>query len=332
MKTDFAAATIDADALCFSAHEVHADAFMKISFQRTLRLPDDERDYPLPPGLGRLPLRPIERCNGTVPATWQRRGGVVLPMYQAEAMWLNFDSLYPFALKIAAGNINAITGKRWRGGLATKRQNYAVVPEQPWLDGFCVAKDVVRQFVAMPLGGGYTAEEQITGAAEWGGLRIEAFPMKREAYERMLAASMDFCEGDRWGVADCPPPCMGLAPGGRMRQQIYTDPHERDAWDLKHGVCSFVQIVNSSQWCQIVGEAPPHRPPTAADYTRFGLPWFEYFDENAVALEGSRTLSRLNSVEKLAKLKQEDAADIAESCTPVHVVPLKPAPTSWGAG
>jgi hypothetical protein len=49
-----------------------------------------------------------------------------------------------------------------------------VVPEQPWLDGYCVEKGIIRQFVAMPLGAGYTAEEQISGKAEHGGLQIMA--------------------------------------------------------------------------------------------------------------------------------------------------------------
>ena len=59
-----------------------------------------------------------------------------------------------------------------------------MIPKQPWLDGFCVEKGIIRQFVAMPLGEGYTAEEQITGEAEHGGLQIEIFPMKREVFER----------------------------------------------------------------------------------------------------------------------------------------------------
>lgn len=32
--------------------EVHRDAALTIDFQRTLRIPDDGQDYPLPPGLG----------------------------------------------------------------------------------------------------------------------------------------------------------------------------------------------------------------------------------------------------------------------------------------
>ncbi|KIW90985.1 uncharacterized protein Z519_08768 [Cladophialophora bantiana CBS 173.52] len=52
-------------------------------------------------------------------------------------------------------------------------QVYVVVPGQNWLDGICVAPRVVRQFVAMPLGSGYTVEGQKTGKEKHGGLRIE---------------------------------------------------------------------------------------------------------------------------------------------------------------
>ena len=44
---------------------------------------------------------------------------------------------------------------------------------------------MIRQFVAMPQGQGFTAEEQITGTAEHGGLQIIVYPMKREYYEEL---------------------------------------------------------------------------------------------------------------------------------------------------
>ena len=37
----------------------------------------------------------------------------------------------------------------------------------------------------MPLGAGYTAEEQLTGSAEYGGLQIIASPMKAERYAEL---------------------------------------------------------------------------------------------------------------------------------------------------
>src|SRR4051794_108514 len=47
------------DALVFSFPELHGDARLEIDFQRTLRIPDDDSAYPLPPGLGRFPLRHV---------------------------------------------------------------------------------------------------------------------------------------------------------------------------------------------------------------------------------------------------------------------------------
>ena len=44
------------DRLIFRFPGVHKDAELAIEFQRTLRIPDDNREYRLPPGLGRFPL------------------------------------------------------------------------------------------------------------------------------------------------------------------------------------------------------------------------------------------------------------------------------------
>jgi len=45
------------------------------------------------------------------------RGGVIMPMHQAEAMWVNFDarwdSSYPCAVKVAAGKVCAVSGEPW---------------------------------------------------------------------------------------------------------------------------------------------------------------------------------------------------------------------------
>ena len=61
--------------------EVSPEAVLTIDFQRTLRIPDDGKDYPLPPGLGSFPLRHIDEHAERVPAPWLKRGGVLLPMY-----------------------------------------------------------------------------------------------------------------------------------------------------------------------------------------------------------------------------------------------------------
>ena len=161
---------------------------LQIEFQRTLRIPDDGKIYPLPAGFGRFPLQHVDDYKDTVPTQWIERGGVLMPMYQSEALWINFRTDYPFAVKVAAGKINAVTGELWQTELQADPQNYLVLPEQPWLDGFAVRKGVIRQFVAMPLGAGYSAEEQITGKEDTGGIQLQVFPLRAEAYFRTEVA------------------------------------------------------------------------------------------------------------------------------------------------
>ena len=46
--------TLDDNRLTFRFPEVHPEAVCSVHFQRTLRIPDDGKDYPLPPGTRRL--------------------------------------------------------------------------------------------------------------------------------------------------------------------------------------------------------------------------------------------------------------------------------------
>ena len=325
--------TLENDTLTFRFPEVHPDAACSIDFQRTLRIPDDGTDYPLPPGLGSFPLRHVDDYADRLPAAWLRRGGVLLPMHQAEAMWLSFGCMagYPFAIKIATGKICAVTGDAWAERLNRDPQDYLVVPEQPWLDGYCVEKGVIRQFVAMPLGAGYTVEEQLTGAAEHGGLQIIAFPMKREHYERMRreAEELQAVYDHGPSVASAPlKSAMGLAPGGRMRQEIYDDPYGLDAWDQRHASRCFISILNSRQWRAITGEHPPTEPPTAASYAEAGLPWFDYY-RDLDAVEATDKLKDISSVAAIAAKKGDAPLPANETISPGNVIPLgarRPAP------
>lgn len=235
-------------------------------------------------------------------------------MHQAEAMWISFGgSDYPFAVKIATGKICAVTGDDWVNHLNGDPQDYLVLPEQPWLDGYCVERGFIRQFVAMPLGEGYTAEEQLTGEAEHGGLQVVAYPMKRKRYERLMSPrfAMDFDAGP--DVCSSPAPDMGLAPGGRMRQEIYDDPYGLDAWDQRHASRCFVSIANSTQWMAVTGERPPTLPPSAKEYSEAGLPWFEWYGGDAKAVAGAKKLASLASVAELGKVKGEDPLPENES-------------------
>ncbi|MEJ2119529.1 MAG: hypothetical protein P8Z76_02265 [Alphaproteobacteria bacterium] len=315
--------TLEHDALVFRFPELHAEAEARIEFQRTLRIPDDDRDYPLPPGLGPFPLRHLDDFANRLPPAWSKRGGVIMPMHQSEALWLNFSGVYPCALRIATGKIDAVTGETWKRGLSADPQNYIVVPTQPWLDGYAVDKGTIRQFVAMPLGEGYTAEEQLTGAAEHGGLQIEVFPMKPDIYARIERdAGPDYMAAAPFESVQLASLDMGLAPGGRMIQEIYDDPYGLDAWEAEVSSRCFVSIANSLTWAAITEVAPPTKPPSAADYTAAGLPWFDYYGGDRRALKGAEKLAKLKSVKKMGEHKGETPMPENESVEPSRVITL----------
>lgn len=295
--------------LYFDFPNVHPEARLRINFRRTLRVPDDGRDYPLPASLGSFPLLPVQDYADSLPPVMQTFGGVMLPMYQSEATWLNFDGRYPIAVKIAAGKINAVTGDNWQATLNTNPQDYITTPKQPWLDGFCVEKGTVRQFVAMPLGEGYTAEEQLTGKAEFGGLQIQAYPMKREFYDEWQEKlrrelGTDYDEPPFFFSREIVEECqMGYAPGGKIVQDIYDDPHGVDAWDFDHSLRCFVHAVNSAEYLAITGHQPPHPPISKKEYQQRGLPWFEIYEREYRALKGSSRLAGLKSLAQRSKEK-----------------------------
>ncbi|KAK3672821.1 hypothetical protein LTR78_007407 [Recurvomyces mirabilis] len=162
---------------------------LNISFHRTVRVPDNGDINNLPPSLGTFPLYKTSDFD-TIPTNIKAKSNFFLPMYQREALWISFSCNAPFAVKIYMGGTNAVSGGSRRETEPTLErravrmqrdeivQDYMVTPNQLWLDGFAGADGKVRQFVAMPLGKGYTAEAQITGEEVVGGLQIEVTSSK----------------------------------------------------------------------------------------------------------------------------------------------------------
>ncbi len=56
-------------------HSLQIGRKTKISFHRTLRVPEDGNDYPLPAGLGAFPIHRVEDYADTVPPRWLEEGG-----------------------------------------------------------------------------------------------------------------------------------------------------------------------------------------------------------------------------------------------------------------
>jgi len=372
--------------LSFHFPEIHPEARVSVVFNRTLRIPDDGRTYPLPPGLGYFPIKHVDDYRDKVPAKWVQHGGVMLPMWQSEAMWLQFIPhtphghmhAWPFAIKVSTGKRSAVTGKPWSKLL--REGDYCIEPEQPWLSCYGVEIGIIRQFVAAPLGMGVTAEEQITGKAEFGGLQIEVFPMRTEEFlkrwpkiepqhhtfrrreirscgfssnstdEEALGFAPDLLsqtlsEDEEPGILDFEPqsynaapaaatsvnycadnirlesptlsrgvttkscalngetktsgiirPDMGLAPGGKMAQQVFADAYGLDCWSRDHHDRCFVHLSNSLAWKAITDQDVPTMPFTAADYSRKGYPWYDHYREDVGTVKPNSKLAGLKSV------------------------------------
>jgi len=358
---------LNGDNLMFSFPDVHPCAKVSIAFQRTLRIPDDGKTYNLPPGLGTFPVRHVEDFSKRLPEKWKKRGGVMLPMYQSEALWINFHGnydpstgqQYPFAIKVSAGKQSALTGKPWSKKL--KEKDYCIVPLQPWLDGYVVEDGFIKQFVAMPLGGGFTVEEQLTGKAEFGGIQIEAIPMKRAEYDKRFpklpprpaaaaTRSVNYGSSGGFKLGGYGPPgvftsvlskcalsdsrgfeeisemdSMGLGAGGRMKQQVFEDPYGLSEWDTSNKTRCFVHLANSMTWRAITGDNPPTTPMTAEDYTRYHMPWFDYYSD-APALKGTEKLKGIKTVKEIGKQKGVPALPENTSVNPhnVVIIPSRP--------
>jgi hypothetical protein len=287
-------------AIYIERNRLHIGERFSVSFQRTLRLPDDSTTYPLPPGLGLFPMHRVEDFIDSAPKFMTDLGGIFIPMYQREAMWLGFDAApwKPNAVKIAVGRVNAVSGEPWDEFLHDQPQDYLVCPDQPWLDGINAGPGYIRQFVAVPLGMGYTVEGQVTGEETWGGLQIQVFepkpgkfpdePPPEPPFELQTFAAM--APQEMTGAQ------MGFGAGGRMTQKIYPDRFGIETWDQNNFGSVFVHIVNSEQYYKITGAPPPPTPIDAATYVEMELPWFELYDEQEADLEASKKLAAVKSI------------------------------------
>ena len=273
-----------------------------LGLHRTLRIPDDGKIYPLPPGLGRFPLFEVMSYRNRVPDQWLKAGGAFIPMYQREALWLGFHAAdwKPNAVKIGVGGLNAISGEPIDNTLSANPQDYLVCPDQPWLDGINTGSGFIRQFVAMPLGKGYTVEASITGEEKFGGIQVVVFEPKPEKFPDSPPAPAE--TGPVKFAAPktkTEPQSMGLGAGGKMKQKIYPDAYGIDVWDQDNFGCVNVHIVNSAQFLELTGTQPPPTPVDVKTYTGNGLPWFDLYDEAKEDVAPSELLTTVKTINEI---------------------------------
>ena len=303
--------TITESRLEFAFPDVHPDARLFITVHRTLRVPDDDTTYGLPPGLGSFQLTDVGQVRSRA-GDWSP-GDVLLPMWQAESAWFSFSapSDYPFLVRMSVGGVNALTGDDFTDEVDFTGEDYFEVPTQPWLDGFRVDETTVRQFVAMPLGKGYTAAEQLTGVDD-AAVRIQVTPLRGETWDRRRAARRT----RQRTVADCgetmapmaapdgamPEPGsamgMGMGAGGSITQSVAVPIEPKENWAIGAHAHATLRIINSMQWQTLTGTPPHHAPPTITEYQRHGYPWFEWYDDS-LARQGSSKFADLDTVKQV---------------------------------
>lgn len=328
---------IEADTIRMGRHT-------KISFHRTLRIPEDGKSYPLPADLGRLPIYRVSDYAHKVPAKWLKDGGFFIPLYQREALFIEFGGVKwrPSIAKVAVGMINAISGKSFVSQIQMHSQDYVVVPEQKWLDGINSGKETVSQFVAMPLGEGYTVEELITDEAVHGGFQLAgydprpgrfpeedpaivarrkiAFDGRHEEKEisTTLASAPVFGHQAQFsprvdmGALFSNRPSnyeMGIAAGGSIQQQIVKDGFGADSWDECSETPVFIHIVNSVAFEAITGMKPPPTPITAYSYKKRGIPWYSRYDEKTPGLSAAKAFQFIKTVLQIDKARNEHSAN-----------------------
>lgn len=164
-------------------------AELEIGFNRTLRLPEDGRVHDQAVRLGSIPInniagiaKKLEGSRNQSMMDMARKGGVFFPLYQREAMFLSFKARQDaFAVRVFVGGVNAVSGLPWNSPSPQQvaTQDYLSVPPQQFLDGISVGRDIVKQFIAMPMGSGYSVEKQVTGKETVGGMQLEIVPGNR---------------------------------------------------------------------------------------------------------------------------------------------------------
>lgn len=325
-----------------------------ITLHRTIRLPEDGKSHSLPPSRGQFAMKRIEDYKDKVPAAWKDHGGVFIPMFEREAMWLGFSGPTS-AVKVATGKVNAVSGGKWSQELQPPtgvdgkdpEQDYMVAPQpQPWLDGFNIGGGQIRQFVAMQMGKGYTVEAQVTGKEDVGGIQVLVIPPKpgaikvpRYTYQGTLEscqegdASMEAFELYNITMPASAGPLrvldvtrsasrsfnksaeMGLAQGGRMEQKVYEDPHGIEVWDQAKAERVFIHIVNAELWEQITGEKCPESPIAASEYKGA----YYTYENGHDAVKGSGTLANVKPVSQKDKdhgfTGQQDDSPLNEKVT-----------------
>ncbi|KAL4740495.1 hypothetical protein BDV11DRAFT_204276 [Aspergillus similis] len=308
------------------------DGRLELSFHRTLRMPDDEKIHPLPASRGLFPLYNVNAFASQLPERITKRGGIFFPMWQREALWIQFNHRggnTHYAIRVNIGHINSVSGLDIYE--VSDKQDYLVVPGQQWLDG-----------IAAAVGSGYTVEGQVSGKEKFGGIQIEVIPSYEHgthtfsysteqghvkyAAEHDTPSDYALKDGDKVTMAPKPSTFMGQARlcdflddgesleeieslWGKLMQDIVQDSYPKGVWDTARTRLLDIHILQPSDFEAVTHIVPPRTPITTEDYIKAGIPFYAVEEDPDRRLDGSATLAGVKSISAMDEEIGVDEAD-----------------------
>ena len=246
---------LDKDGLCIHFPDVHAEARCHISFHLD--------DHPEPStlqslfGNDRVPLFHIDDYTQDLPDAWVKRGGLIAPVRSGQKLRIKLSGNYPFAIKIATGKVNAITGEPWSDHLNFDQQDYLLSSRQSTFSGFRRPDGTIHQFVVSPMGVGATIEEEVTGAAEFGGIQLVAYPLSASTYQKSrsetrFSINLSPEAEERIKAAALKP--LGLAAAEPVQEElIKADYYSPQDWDTRQSRRCFIHLLDREDFLRITG-------------------------------------------------------------------------------
>ncbi len=258
---------------------------LTIKFQHPPRPPDDAKIYVFSARLEELPLCPASDFPDTLPASWLKQSNFLMSMKPNDPFSIRFTANYPFAVKVAVGNLDAMTGEPSISGLQKEPRNYFVV------SGESIANGITERSFVLPLNAGCVVNEQVFADQKIGRIDLKICPLRAESYfgeevahliprtlreffawfvygPSIKARQAEMERKDQTWRSDPLTDESGAILLGRKFEDEFdpqlieelTDLREVADWDQTPSECCSIYVCNSSVWCQITGTIPPvHR-------------------------------------------------------------------------
>jgi hypothetical protein len=265
---------------------------LTVKFQQRPGPPNDAKLYVFSAGLEDVPLYPATDFPVKLPASWVEETDFLALMNASEPFSIRFAANYPFALKVAVGNLDRVTGEPPFAGLQKEPRNYLVV------SGESTVKGINERSFVLALDVGCTVDEQFLADQKIGRIDLQICPLRVESYfSEEVAHSIPptlreffawFVYGpsshtkweemkrlDEQQRSECVTDESGAIVLGRKFEDELDwqyikelgDLREVADWDPTTGECCSIHVCNSSVWQQITGNNPPQ--------ARLSAEWYE---------------------------------------------------------